>query len=260
MIRINPLFFIVFAIVCAVGLLPQFMTVFIVALLHESAHAISARLCGYKDVVFCIQPWGVCMKCKSYDNPFKEFIITSAGPVINLLLLIAGGIFRAQELCVANLFMLVINLLPVYPLDGGRILKTMLVTELGASRSEVVMKCVSVTITVAMFICGCFLLYRTGLNFSVLAASLFLCFTSDKVDSENNCEVLKKSVHYTVKSEQKADSILNRHIKKDRVIFDITDTSERYLGSVTYRQVLEEIAVCGYEIKFGEILEKQLLY
>ena len=40
------------------------------------------------------------------------------------------------------------------------------------------------------------------------------------------------------------------------VVFDVTDSAHRYLGSVTLREVMEQIAEFGYDMKFNEILRK----
>ena len=189
-----------------------------------------------------------------------EFLVASAGPVLNLLLMLSGAILGFKEFCIANLFMLVINLLPVYPLDGGRILFTILKNELSSSTLRVVMKVISVIVIGSISVFGCILVYKTGVNFSVLLTGLFLCFTSDKVDYKIPAEPAIKTVHYVVNIEQTAKNILKYRKRNRVVVFDVMDVCEHYMGSVTYKEVLEFIANFGYEIKFGEILEKQLLY
>ena len=260
MIRINPLFFIVLAVVYAVNLLPQFITVLIIAVLHEGAHAVCAYFLGQRGIVFCIQPWGVCMKCKSELSSSKEIAVASAGPFSNLIMIVISSIFVMQKFYIANLFMLIINLLPVYPLDGGRILNGVLKNEFCTETRGCILKTVSAAVTIAVFVSGCFLLYKTGVNFSVLLASLFLCMTSDQIDDSENLEPLKKVVHYMVSCDENVMSALENCRKKQKAVFDIIDVSGRYIGSVTYKQVLEQIAEYGYEIKFDEILEKHLLY
>lgn len=260
MIRINPLFFIVLGIVCLLNLFPEFLTVFGVAILHEIAHAICAYFCGNRDIVFHIQPWGVCMKCRGFNSLKHEFYVASAGPFLNLILIILCSFFKLQGLYITNLFMLIINLLPVYPLDGGRILNAILKSEFPHNVAEKILKVVSSALVIAMFLSGCFLLYRTGVNFSVLIASLFLCLCSDRTDENEKHEPIKKAVHYSVEFDEKVKCALKHSDRKNMIVFDVIDTSYRYMGSVTYREVLEEIANNNYEIKFGEILEKRLLY
>ena len=260
MIHINPLFFICIAIISILNLLPQFLMVFGIAVLHEAAHALCSYIIGNRNIKFNIHPWGVCMTCDEFENPKSEFFAAAAGPFLNLILLLIGAILNLRNFYVANLFMLVINLLPVYPLDGGRILFAVLKNEFSGSVLRSIMKTVSAIITAVVFISGCFILYKTGVNFSVLTAAVFLSFTSDKVDYKFPDEPIKKTVHYTVTSDRPAKNILKYRKKDISVVFDVTDISGHYLGSVTYKEVLEQIADCGYEIKFAEILEKQLLY
>lgn len=260
MIHINPLFFIFLVVIGLLNLLPQFLSVFIIAVLHELSHALCSYMLGNRTIKFFVHPWGVCMTCEEFECAKYEFFVAAAGPFLNLILMLVGAFFDWKDFCAANLFMLVINLLPVYPLDGGRILFTALKNELSSTAMLFVMKTISIIVIILISFFGCFLVYKTGVNFSVLLAALFLCFTSDKVDYKIPEEPAIKTIHYAVNSEQTAKNILKYRKRNTTIVFDVTDISEHYMGSVTYKEVLEQIADFGYEIKFGEILEKQLLY
>ena len=194
------------------------------------------------------------MKCDEFQSVKSEFFVAAAGPLLNLILMFIGAVMDAKSFFIANFFMLVINLLPVYPLDGGRIMYTFLKNEISLLSLKRVLKYTSVIITVFLCVMGCVLICKTGINFSVLTAAMFLSLTADRVDLKIPEETVKKSVHYTVKIEQYLKNVLKYRKKNTIVIFDVVDTSEHYVGSVTYREVLEKIADFGYEIKFSEIL------
>lgn len=109
--------------------------IMIFALIHELAHMICGVLLGLKPNVLRIMPLGFSIEfetnvedynkkiVKSNILAIKKIIIALAGPFINLIILIFGIIIGVEKNIVyANFLILIFNLLPLYPLDGGRIL------------------------------------------------------------------------------------------------------------------------------------------
>jgi Zn-dependent protease len=116
-------------------------------LLHELGHAMAARMYGIptKDITM-LPIGGVARLARMPDKPLQELVVALAGPAVNVL--IAGAIFllfwfynathqllafdgldtRAvwQSLFYANIFLLLFNLLPAFPMDGGRVLRSLL--------------------------------------------------------------------------------------------------------------------------------------
>lgn len=260
MIRINPLFFIILIVLYFFDLLPEFLTVTLVSLAHETGHYFTAKI--LKENVSCIkiQPWGICLKCEQFKTYKSEMLVSLAGPMVNIILLLISSVIKNPFLYAVNLFMLVINLLPIYPLDGGRILSCALKQEINTSQTDLVLKIVSSVLTVVVLLTGIYLFYKTKLNFSVLIAGLFILLSSDKSSSDCKKYSLKKVKHYSVMDTETIKSVFKLKDINDSIIIDVLDEKHRYLGSVTAREVLEEIAVNGYEIKFNQILQKHLLY
>ena len=71
-------------------------------------------------------PFGVNAKFDFENHKIKEIFIASAGPVFS-----ACMAYFFKEYMVQNLFICITNLLPIYPLDGGRILKNTMILLLG---------------------------------------------------------------------------------------------------------------------------------
>lgn len=66
-----------------------------------------------------------------YENNIsytKEFIIASAGPIFSLALAL---LFENQNFAIINFIIFMSNMMPIYPLDGGRIIRILLVKILG---------------------------------------------------------------------------------------------------------------------------------
>ncbi len=258
MIRINPLFFAVLCIVYKLNLLNDFLLVFFISLSHELGHLLCALLLKQKVEFFKIQPWGICMKCNNFSSVKIEFLVSAAGPLINFIFIIVAVIIKHQLFFVTNVFMMIINLLPIYPLDGGRIFSSFLRNE--TSYADKILRVTSSVLAIVVLLAGFYIFYKTKINFSVILAAIFICLTTEKSSDKNTSFEIKKVKHYSVKDTDKADLLLKFKNKKDTIIIDILSENHCYLGSISGREVLEEIAINGYEIKFGEILRKHLLY
>lgn len=108
----------------ALLLLPlQWLTAALLAIaVHEGSHYLAIRLCGRRLNGFRITLSGLVMEIDSLP-PLMEFFCAAAGPAGGLALLLLARIFPRVALCGA--FQAVYNLLPIYPLDGGRMLYTL---------------------------------------------------------------------------------------------------------------------------------------
>lgn len=84
--------------------------------LHELGHLIVLAICGGKADSLTFSFYGLALKYSSRLSRLKEFFVLLAGPLVNLILYF---IIRDD----INLILFAINILPVYPLDGGRILR-----------------------------------------------------------------------------------------------------------------------------------------
>lgn len=101
---------------------------FIFILLHELGHAITGVILGLKIKKININVLGLSIEFENYgkERINNKIIIDMAGPVINIISFIIAVILKKEEIVYINILLAIINLLPIYPLDGGRIVKNLL--------------------------------------------------------------------------------------------------------------------------------------
>ncbi len=109
-----------------------------VLLIHELGHYFAMRYFGYTDTsIFFIPLFGAAAKGeKEHTTPFEEYMVFLAGPLPGMILAVILGItlaiipeFRTplvKEYAVMSFVINYINLLPIFPLDGGKIVQTLL--------------------------------------------------------------------------------------------------------------------------------------
>ncbi len=123
-------------------------------ILHELGHALTARRYGIETREIVLTPIGGVARLEGYPQGLAELAIAAAGPLVNLALavvlffgLVAAGLppwgagavvdlpSALQWLLFGNLCLFALNLLPAFPLDGGRILRSALSFILGQERA-----------------------------------------------------------------------------------------------------------------------------
>jgi Zn-dependent protease len=123
--------------VIAVGLL-----LFGSVALHEIGHAMMARVYNIKTRSITLYPFGgIAMIEGMGDDERQERNIALAGPAVNFLLagitvpFVIINIPFAMEFCLLNVLMGAFNLFPAYPMDGGRVLRSIMAPRIGSLRA-----------------------------------------------------------------------------------------------------------------------------
>jgi Zn-dependent protease/CBS domain-containing protein len=162
------------------------LVIFICVVLHEFGHALMARRYGIKTRDIILLPiGGVARLEKLPTNPIQELWVALAGPAVNVVIVVAlffwlrltasleplqtltitTGPFMERIMAV-NLFMIVFNMIPAFPMDGGRVLRALLATRKEYGRATQIAASIGQGIAVLFGFIG--LLYNPFLLFIAL--------------------------------------------------------------------------------------------
>jgi len=128
------------------------LLLFLCVVLHEFGHAFAAKAFGINTPDITLLPiGGVARLERMPEEPVQELIIAMAGPLVNVVIALGlfvvggaqgllnrstveGGGLIAQLLTI-NIMLVLFNLLPAFPMDGGRVLRALLATRLSYARA-----------------------------------------------------------------------------------------------------------------------------
>jgi Zn-dependent protease/CBS domain-containing protein len=128
---------------------------FACVLAHEFGHIFTARAFGVATPDVTLLPIGGVARLERIpEAPHEEFLIAIAGPLVNVLIalgliVLAGArlnsgdltamdsakVWLVDRLAAVNLFLVLFNMIPAFPMDGGRVLRALLATRMGYVRA-----------------------------------------------------------------------------------------------------------------------------
>jgi Zn-dependent protease/CBS domain-containing protein len=129
--------------------------IFLCVLLHELGHVFAARRYGIKTRDVTLWPFGGIASMEQMpEKPGQELIVALAGPAVNVAIAIAlllwlgprlnpenltqienPAVSLAVKLAGANIMLVLFNLIPAFPMDGGRVLRALLAMWVGNARA-----------------------------------------------------------------------------------------------------------------------------
>src|ERR687890_1091086 len=244
------------------------VALFVCVLLHEFGHSLVAQRLDLVVRSITLLPIGGVSNLESLpEKPSDEVKITLAGPLVNVVLAPiffgVGVLFGAVPRMPADLFtgigsvgqfffylgylnvvLAVFNLIPAFPLDGGRILRALLATRLGALRATDISSAVGRFFALAFFLVG-----LLGGNFLLALVAVFIFFgatgeaqmvrqreltrglsVSDVMGTKPNTETVTPSHAFG----QVLDSVIHGY-QED---FPVLDESGKLVGMITREEIM----------------------
>ncbi len=189
-VKIHPLFFATMLFCALFGGLPSALICLVTALMHESGHIFCAARMGFKCETVKIMPYGAAAMCDVEGiRAGDEIRLALAGPLVNAAVCVAlAGLWwffpesyaYTDTVMRANVAMLAVNLLPAYPLDGGRVAGCVLAKLFKKRTALIILKVIASLCAAALFVAFFF----SGYNPTLIMFALFLvCSAIEKAPS-----------------------------------------------------------------------------
>ena len=170
-----------------------FALTFIFILLHELGHLVTGITIGLKVKKINMHISGLSVEFENYGKQrnANKIVVDIAGPLINIIALVIAIIIKQEEIAYINLLLAIVNLLPIYPLDGGRILRTLLRKRFTYKETINFIESISqYTLIILTAIASCYLLI--GKNIGIFIAILYLWTIFFKEKRKN--QIIRKAI------------------------------------------------------------------
>lgn len=279
--RINLFFVALVGLFFVAGVLERGLIIFGLVMFHELAHTIAARLYGIRVIDVEILPFGGVARVGGEMSiaPSKEIAIALAGPMSNLLLIgIALGLKNygiwSEELgpffIQTNLLLAIFNLLPGLPLDGGRIVRSLLSLHVGISQATYIAARMGQFIAIMVIgfgivgvlygmngldvvIIALFVLYSATREKS-LAPYLFIRHLAQKKDELSQGGVLPAEL-LVARADITIKELVKLFVPQKYHLVTILDAQMNYVGQINEFQLVDALFTYGLEYRLEDLIK-----
>lgn len=181
--KIHPLFLLFGIYFAFTGKVFSFIIYTLSALLHELGHYVASEKRGYALNKIVLMPYGALLLGNATELTFKdELKVSLAGPLVNLLVAVfftaLWWVFPVtyaltDEIVFANFALFILNLLPCYPLDGGRFLLSLLSLKFRRKTAVKVVRTLGAVLAISLFSLFIYSAFNR-INYTLLFFSLFI--------------------------------------------------------------------------------------
>jgi Zn-dependent protease len=254
------------------------LLLFLCVVLHEFGHAFAAKAFGINTPDITLLPiGGVARLERMPEEPLQELVIAVAGPMVNVVialgLFVAGGsqaFFNPSsveggsliaQLMTINILLLLFNLLPAFPMDGGRVLRALLATRMTYARATQIAALIGQGFAFAFGFIG--LLFNPFLIFIALfvyiGASQEAALAQMK-DVSRRFPVSSAMVREfrTLAASATLDEAVDALLATSQHDFPIVDESGRVAGLLTRHDLIAALRKNDPELRVGDVMRRDI--
>src|SRR3984957_11629749 len=255
-----------------------FLLVFLCVLLHEFGHAFAAKAYGIRTVDITLLPiGGVARMERMPEKPAQELVVAIAGPLVNVViacallfvLAVSGNLdfgelldptrFNALwALLYTNVMMVVFNLIPAFPLDGGRVLRALLATRLSYERATQIAATVGQALALLM---GVWAFSRGPASLALIAIFIYMGAESESsfvqmrqatsgIPVSSAMVTRFDTLNYRATLDQAVDALLGSSQHK----FPVLDDNGGFTGLLTKHDLLVALRKVGPEASVSDVM------
>lgn len=246
---------------------------------HEFGHILTARGFGVQTPDVTLLPIGGVARLERIpEDPWEEFLIAIAGPAVNVviavgLMAIAGAnigsgaalenahISLVDRLAAVNLFLAVFNLIPAFPMDGGRILRALLGIRLGFVRATEVAASIGQVVAFALGFIGLFsnpMLIFIGI-FVYLAATAEAHMVALRAMSRGvPVSAAMMTQFATLKPDALIEQAVQTLLQTSQSEFPIVDDAGKPVGLLSRADIIRALKDLGPDATVGKATSSEL--
>ncbi len=200
-IRLNLKIILLIILFIITGQIEIYVILMLFAIIHELGHLLVGMLLGFRPQSFNILPIGATIGfnvgCNDYNKKIrngnilsvKKILIALAGPLTNIIIFTIFMIFdfepfgiKRELIIYSNILIAIFNLIPIYPLDGGRIIKNIFHIIFGLKKSYTYTNLISnVTISMLTALTSIAILYLKNIAILIILMYLWWLVISENI-------------------------------------------------------------------------------
>jgi Zn-dependent protease len=255
---------------------------FLCVLLHEFGHVLAAKRYGVNTRDVTLWPFGGIASLERIpEKPSEELVVAIAGPAVNVviaavLIFLLGAridpehlthiqdpaISMASKLAAANIFLVLFNLIPAFPMDGGRVLRSLLAMRMGHAQATQWAAAIGQGFAVAFGILG---IFSGNVMLIVIAVFVFLAASGEASHAQlravtrgnliADAMITKFESLNTGATVNEAVELLIRTTQKE---FPVVDGAGKLRGVVTRDSMIRGLKDLGPTAPVLEIMESDI--
>lgn len=261
----------------------KYLSTFAAIIIHEVSHILVSMAQGRK--LYSVRVYFIGLNAVFYENYNKDtnyFLINIIGPLSNLLMSLVCFFLSTYYLpesdnmrffILANLFLAIFNMLPVLPLDGGRILRDILTSKVGLFKAHKYSKIVSKGLGILIIFIGLIQLHDNIYNFSLIFIGSYIFYCLKYEESEvyfmniknlvyKRSRFLRKGVYpgrelVVIKTMRLGDIVKDMDFDRFHIIY-VVDEDMKLVKVFTEQEILDSMSKCSGEISFDELINSKV--
>jgi Zn-dependent protease/CBS domain-containing protein len=260
------------------------LCLFGIVVLHELGHALAARRYGIATRDITLLPiGGVARLDRIPEQPSQELVVAIAGPAVNIVLAAALyfgwsvesrlGMFQFSEMAragsnliaqlfVVNLMLAAFNLLPAFPMDGGRVLRALLAMRMDYVRATQLAATIGQGMAILLAVAGLF-----GNPFLILIA-LFIWYGAGQEAALVQMRSALTGIpvqramatHFQTLTPEEPIAAVARHVLAGfQQDFPVVDNEGRVVGVLLRRDLTASLAASNSQTPVSEVMQRDFV-
>lgn len=273
---IHPIVFIFIFISFVTGTFIQLFIILVIVMVHEMGHYIAAKIYNWRINRVMLWIFGGVMETEEHGNRplYEDFIVTIAGPFQHIFIYIFGLFMSTfgflpeiivEQLMFFNTVILLFNLLPIWPLDGGKLLFYILAFYMPFRKAHHWTIILSLCLCLGVMIVQLFILPFTLATFLIFAflimenrlewkrrTYVFMRFLMKRSEGNSEVRSMRPIVVHHTQSLQEVLYLLQRDKKhsiyvtfpnRERLIVDEAECLRGFFYEKKYKKTIGDIAM-----------------